>query len=315
MASLLLLCCGASSAEQFCYVVNADSNSVSIVGAASHSVVATLAVGKSPFAAALTVDGAFLYVTNTDSNDISVIDTKKRIVSMTLPLRGKGPSGIVINADGTRGYVADEQSDTISVLDLTQKKEIATIAVGKNPFFVALNADGRRAYVTNSGSDSMSVVDTVAQVVTKTVAVKWFPMGVVVARDGKHVYVANTSKNSVSVVDTTTNMVVKTLVVGSTAISAPQQLALDPSSPNIYVTLYGETFVVGIDSSMDVLQTPISAGNTPMGIAITSDGKTLCVTNQDTNTASFIDLKNKTIDAVVPVGMKPSFVVISSMLH
>jgi YVTN family beta-propeller protein len=274
--------------------------------------VATVPVGKGPFAAALSNDGALLYVSNTDSNNISVIDTKKRVVTTTLTISGKGPSGVVLNANGTRVYVANEESHNISVVDLTRKTEIATIAVGTNPFFIALSPDGRKAYVTNSGSDSMSVVDTVALAVSKTVPVKWFPMGVLVAKDGAHIFVANTSTNTISIIDANTNVVLKTLVVGSTAISGPQQFAPDPSSTQVYVTLYGESSLVAFDSSTYALQSPIPVAGNPMGIAMTTDGKTICVTNQDSNAASFINVTTKKIEATVPVGTKPSFVVISN---
>ena len=123
--------------------------------------------------------------------------------------------------------------------------------------------------------------------------------------------VANTSKNTVSIIDTNTNTVDKTLVVGSTAISAPEQFALNPNSTEIYVTLYGETFVVGIDSSTSAVHSPLPAGSSPMGIDVTADGKTMCVSNQDSNTVSLIDLRTKTIQATLSVGNKPSFVLIS----
>jgi YVTN family beta-propeller protein len=293
------------------YVVNSGSDNISIIDIASRTVVATVSVGAGPFAAAVSHDKALLYVTNTGSNNVSVIDVKKRAVLSTLSISGRSPSGIALSPDGARAYVANLESGNISVLDLGKKTEIATIAVGDDPFYVALSRDGRKAYVTNAGSDKVMVVDTLAQVVAKKVPVNQSSMGVVVTEDGHQVYVANTGTNTVTVIATNTDTVVKTLVVGSKAVSGPQQFATDPNSAEVYVSLYFEPFVARIDSSTNVPHPPVPVGKDPMGIAVTPDGRILCVTNQDSNTASFIDIETKTILATVPVGEKPTFVLIS----
>jgi YVTN family beta-propeller protein len=98
---------GLASAQQIAYVVNNESNSVSIVDIANKKVTATISVGKDPFAATISKDGKFLYVTNTGSNNVSVIDTTKRLVEETFALTGSAPSGIAISLDGHRAYIAN----------------------------------------------------------------------------------------------------------------------------------------------------------------------------------------------------------------
>ena len=62
----LLLCfgSGAALAQTRAYVTNAQSNSVSVIDTATFSVIATVPVGSSPSAVAVTPNGRFAYVAN-----------------------------------------------------------------------------------------------------------------------------------------------------------------------------------------------------------------------------------------------------------
>jgi len=48
---------------------------VSVIDTATHTVTATIKVGRNPLDVALTPDGATAYVANAGSNSVSVIDT------------------------------------------------------------------------------------------------------------------------------------------------------------------------------------------------------------------------------------------------
>src|SRR5713101_7799064 len=63
-----------AQAQIHAYIVNTGSNSVSVIDAASNTVVATVSVGALPFGVAITRDGARAYVTNATDNTVSVID-------------------------------------------------------------------------------------------------------------------------------------------------------------------------------------------------------------------------------------------------
>ena len=56
------------------YLVNNHSNRVDIYGIPEKALVGSIAVGLTPLAGAMSMDGAFLYVTNQQSSSISVID-------------------------------------------------------------------------------------------------------------------------------------------------------------------------------------------------------------------------------------------------
>ena len=76
-------------------MTNAGSNNVSVIDTSSNTVVATVPVGASPIADAVTPDGAFVYVANSGTTNVSVIDTSTNMTVATIPVGGQ-PFGMAI---------------------------------------------------------------------------------------------------------------------------------------------------------------------------------------------------------------------------
>ncbi len=115
------------------YTLNVWSNSVTISDAASGSeskVLATLSVGKAPYASAQSTDGGRVYVSNQHGETLSVIDAKRLQVMQTIP-GFEYPEGIATHAN--KLYVVNWMTDSVSVLDSTNGKLLSEIPVGKNP--------------------------------------------------------------------------------------------------------------------------------------------------------------------------------------
>jgi len=72
------------------------SNSVSVINAATGTVVADVPVGFDPRGVAITPDGAFAYVSNRISNDVSVINTGTNTVVATVLGVVSLPRGVCI---------------------------------------------------------------------------------------------------------------------------------------------------------------------------------------------------------------------------
>jgi YVTN family beta-propeller protein len=105
-AALVLAAFGISqAAAPFAYVANIDANTVSVIDTAANRVVATIAVGMSPNAVAVTPDGTHVYVANLGTNNVSVIDTATNKVVATVAV-GAGPQGVAVTPDGTRRMLA-----------------------------------------------------------------------------------------------------------------------------------------------------------------------------------------------------------------
>ncbi len=102
------------------YIANWNSNNVSVIDTSNNSVVATLAVGRSPQGIAVNPSGTRVYVTNSGSNPdstivdgtVSVIDIGNNSVVATVTV-GNTPQGIAVNPSGTRVYVANASIDLL----------------------------------------------------------------------------------------------------------------------------------------------------------------------------------------------------------
>ncbi len=118
------------------------------------------------------------------------------------------------------------------------------LRVGNGPAGVAITPDGKYAYVANSGDGTVVRITTATMLVSGPLPVGDGPAGVAITPDGKYAYVANSGDGTVSVIRT------------PTGLSGP-----------------------GAIDSAAVVSAPIRVGNTPVGVAITPDGKYVYVSN------------------------------------
>jgi YVTN family beta-propeller protein len=113
-------------------VGNYTSNNVTVINAATNTVVATIAVGTHPNNISINPDGTKVYVTNQGSNSVSVITTATNTVTASIAV-GSAPNGVTITPDGTKAYVANYGSNTVSVITTATNIVAATVAVGTAP--------------------------------------------------------------------------------------------------------------------------------------------------------------------------------------
>ena len=135
--------------------------------AAQYDVTATITVGTSPRAVAVSPDGTKAYVANLTSNTVSVINTTTNAVDATITV-GNAPLGVAITPDGTKAYVTNFNADTVSVINTGTNAVDATITVGDAPDGVAVSPDGTKAYTANFNADTVSVINTTTNAVDAT---------------------------------------------------------------------------------------------------------------------------------------------------
>ena len=99
LAMALGLMATPAAAAPFAYVVNAGSNTVSVIDTATNAIVAAIAVGLNSCGVAVTPDGKHAYVANTNTNNVSVIDTATNTVVATVTV-GSLPQGVAVTPDG-----------------------------------------------------------------------------------------------------------------------------------------------------------------------------------------------------------------------
>jgi YVTN family beta-propeller protein len=251
----------------FVYEANSGTNTVGIIDTNQRLNTATIPVGRTPVALAVTPDGQKLYCLNQADGTVSVITTVDRNVVTTIPV-GTTPVWAVMRPDGALLYVVNRGSGTVSVIDTSTDTVAATVNVGASPSHAVFEATLRRLYVANSGSDTVSVfnADLTVPTLLATVSVGAAPVRVSALADGTRVYVANSgcqdvinlqncSGNTVTVFDTGNFSVRKTITVGTT----PVWIAAASDSSKVFVANRDSDNISDIRTLDDTVVTTIAA--------------------------------------------------------
>ncbi|WP_328306226.1 serine/threonine-protein kinase [Actinomycetospora sp. NBC_00405] len=139
------------------YVVNHESNLVTVLNATDARLLATIPVGRSPHSMAPSPDGSRVAVVNYQGNTVSMIDTKTNQVTATVSV-GRGPQHVAFAPDGRSIYTANVDDGSVSVIEAATDQVTATVPVGGSPTSIAAAPDGRLAYVTLLDESRISIL-------------------------------------------------------------------------------------------------------------------------------------------------------------
>ncbi|MFH1453022.1 MAG: beta-propeller fold lactonase family protein [Armatimonadota bacterium] len=290
------------------YVLNGDSNTISIIRTSDHTAIGTIGGFSAPDNAsiAVTSNGSFIYVTNSDANTVSVIRRSDYGLAATIDV-GSNPNGISINPDSSLVYVVNRDSGNVSVIRTSDNTVTATIAVGVNPNGVCFTPDGSFAYVTNSGSNNVSVINVSNNTVSETVNVGTEPINPAITPNGNFVYVTNGTSNNVSVIRTSDNTVTATIAVGV----RPFGLTVTPDGSGVYVGNATSSNMSVIRTSDNTVIATIGIGLWANGVAVTPDGSFVYAANNGSNNVSVVRTSDNTVVSTVSVGSGPAGVAIA----
>jgi YVTN family beta-propeller protein len=165
----------------------------------------------------------------------------------------------------------------------------AALAAG---FPAALEAATYQVYVTNERSGDITVIDGGELKVIATIAVGKRPRGIHLSPDGKVVYVA----------------------LSGTPIEGPPQIDAN-GNPIFERKKDGDDDDENADKAADgigvlvvgsqKLKTKLNAGSDPEEFALSKDGRQIYISNEDTKSASVIDIATGKLQHIIPVGQEP----------
>jgi len=247
--------------DKFAFIADENSATVSVIDIAkarasgfnASSTVGKIPTGAAPIAMVFSPDRKLVYITSqrAPANLGWPVECKREANNAANDLTPVNPEGAIHVVDLARA----ETDPAHSVL--------ANVPAACSPVRLVLSADGARAYVTARNSNALLVFDAsklLAAPRTALIArvpVGTAPVGVAVVNDGRRVVVTNSNRFGGSADDT------KSLTV----IDADKVTA-------------GAAAVVG----------SIPAGAFPRELRLTSDGRTLILTNFGSRTVQMIDL-------------------------
>jgi YVTN family beta-propeller protein len=182
---------------------------------------------------------------------------------------------------------------------------VVTLPLGGQPYGVATSSSAA-AWVTRFGTDSVATIDPFADTVSGGFAVGSQPIDVLFKAAGTAAYVANYGDQTVGSVNPAT----RTQAAGWLVAGQPYRLLLGPGEAKIYVTLNNGSVAV-LDAATGALRTTLQIGTLPNGLALTSSGSRLYVSDYFAGTVTEVDAAADTITRSFTVGGGPQDAVVA----
>jgi YVTN family beta-propeller protein len=259
------------------FVANMGSITVSMLDAASGTVLATITVVPHPSALAVATTAGRVFavsdhVTPDGAGRVSVLDAASGRLLRTVAV-GQGPHTLAVHEHTGRVFVANQVDASVSLLDASSGQVLRTVAVGQGEHALAVDERAGRVFVTNAADDSVSVLDGHSGQVLRTTSVGEGPLAVAIVASLKRIFVANgghwrnsyqVTRGTVSVLDERTGAVVHTVSVGR----SPGPLAIDERTGYVFVTNEGDNSVSTVDATSGRVVRTVPLGQPPRAIAV-----------------------------------------------
>jgi YVTN family beta-propeller protein len=140
------------------YTTDHMSARVTVINAATNSVITNIEVGETPHSEALSPDGSRLAVTSFDGNAVFLISTATDQMTATIPV-GRNPMDIAYSPDGVYLYTVDNEDNAVTVIDTADNHIVGTVKTGKAPTSIALLPNGAQAYVTDENDGTVEILN------------------------------------------------------------------------------------------------------------------------------------------------------------
>jgi len=283
------------------YVVNRDSDSVSVIDGATNAVSATISVGSKPRHLAVNPNTNRIYVSNYDSNTVSVIDGATNSMIGTIAV-GVNPTTIAINKSTNKIYISNEASNNVSIINGATNSVIATPSIGGLPFDIVINESANKVYVVNNTPpQSLVIIDGVSNAVIKNIVMT----GGAFANFNKttnKLYITAGLDNKVRIVNTVTET-----YLGDITIPAGAGLyrpAINESANKIYIADPFADAVFIIDGATDTYLTSINigAGTDPRNTAYNLITNKIYVSTTNSNQLKVYDGANYSLVSSLAAG-------------
>ena len=269
-----------------------------------------------PAAVAITPDGSTAWIANYSENTVTPVVLATGAVGKAITVENN-PDDIAITPDGAKAYVTNFGSDTVSVIDLSTNTVIASIPVGTLPDAIVITPDGTKAYASNSADGTVTPIATSSNTVGPVITVGSGPDTLAVTPDGSTVWVGNLTSNTITPINTSTDT-----TGPSVPVNDPSAIGITPDGTKAYVANWNEGTVTPVTLSTDSVGSPIPAGfpNTgspfvsgvnPYRVAITPDGATAYLGDDNGHTVTPITVATDTAKPNIGIGSGPDEIAIT----
>lgn len=247
------------------YVVNHDSDSITVIDSSKIAVLNSFHVGSKPIAAAVTYNDKKLYVANEGDNTLQVIDINNNSITKTISLDAR-PSQLRMTTSG-RLYVMSKEGKYVKALDTQTDTWLFTINTNEQ-------------IDTPKSSTPIAIADLTDIVL------------LIGSEDGD-IYTWNV-KDPKKIEQTGKIVLKRDSNDVKRAITA-----LDSFQQTMYVGLNdGDILVIGSGATSADYQSTISTNTTPTGLNISNDLKTIAITNSKSSSVALIATLNNKVSYI-----------------
>ncbi|MEV0901605.1 beta-propeller fold lactonase family protein [Actinoplanes sp. NPDC049802] len=287
------------------WVANEGGHSLSVIDAATNTVVTTVEGIDEPHNVQVGPDGTRVYAVSGHANTVAALDAATYRLADTAAT-GAGPAHVVLTPDGQKTYVANYDAGTVSVYR-TDLAPAGTVTVGGGPHGLRPSPDGTTVVVANLKAGTVDLIDTRTDTKTAAVPVGGPVVQVAVSPDNRYAYASVAQPPSIVRIDLQTRA-----TTGRVAVPAvPAQVYLTPDGHTLLSADQGSqdnpgTALSVIDTAGMTKAASINTGSGPHGVVIDPTGQRAWVTNVYDATVSVIDLPSRTTVATIKVGEQPN---------
>ncbi len=318
------------------YVVNGESNSISVIKLSDNTVAATAQLGSSaahdmsigndimwPHHIAINAAKSQLAIgvpsmdlsaghgmsgaPHTGGGKVVIVDAVSGIIIKTISLPAMNHNAI-FSPDGTEIWTSQMvELGKVLVYDATTYQLKSSIEVKKDPAEITFSMDGFTAFVANGGSDTVTAIKVADKSIIGQIKTDKEPVGAWTGTDG-NMYVDNEEGKTITVIKASDLSILTTISLDY----MPAMALYNSTSNELWVTdpnkgmvhWYTKSGIIYLHSG------EFATGAGAHAIAFVKDGKTAYVTNQLASSVSIVDATNHIEVKEIVVGKKPNGIVI-----
>ena len=234
--------------------------------------------------------------------------------------------GVAVAPDGSRFYITDEAESTLDVADAKTLKVIKRIPLTNHPNNVAISKDGKRVYAAIvAGAGAVDVIDTATLTRVNSIRTEGGIHNPYVTPDGKFVVAGSIPGRKITVIDQKSEQILWTLPTRDGVRPMAFETAADGSTKRLFAQLSNFNGFIVVDfaarqivDEIKLPEVPPSErvteglqGSPAHGLAVTPDGKTLCVLSKMNTRIYFYSLPDLKLSGEVKVGHHPDWVTLT----
>ena len=267
----------ASNDGKTLYVTCKDANQLLAVDVTARKVIRRTSLPAEPTGIALSPAGDRLYVTcSGGSASVCVVaaDTGRVVAALPAGMMAIAP---VVARDGKRLYVCNRFENKITAIDLDSGKPLAAVSVPREPYCAAVTPDGKSLFAADllphdpADSGDVAAVIVAVDTATNRATIIRLPnggidvRGLCISPDGRYVYA----------VHVLARYQLPTTLLDRGWVNTNALSIIDARAKRLVNTV--------------LLDDVFRGAANPWGVALTADGKQLCITHAGTHELSVID--------------------------